>query len=602
MPNLPDLSRYDEVDIDTETTGLSSRDRAAGLSVWLPDQTGYYVRWGHEAGGNNCTRAEYQDWARRELTNKTVGLFNAGFDLRMLAYDDIWLFSNVGDANRLHDAGVMAPLYNELEPNFRLNTLGTKYCGAPKLEDSRLDDWCASAFGGKPTHRAQVKNYWRAPGDLVEKYAITDAKNTHLLRKFYQPLISSLGLDTIYDVERQIIPMLLKMHMTGVRVDVDKAQTLKTELEENWAAKQEEWGQLTGQHKFIDSAKRFLPFFEARGLPITYTDKGNPSFAKEVLAKYPPEEPLVELITALRMLKHYSGTFINNYILQNVDLFGLIHGEFHSVRNDRYGSVSGRFSSGGELNLQNVPKRDPIWGPLIRGLYIPLPGYYWVKIDLSQIEYRFFAHYAGDRLINLYLDDPNIDFHQAMADLTGHPRAHAKNMNFAALFGAGIERLAIMLGSDLEEAKRVRDEYHDRAPEAKDLSLKASRVAKRRGYITTWGGRRHRFPDGKNAYGQSYKALNRLCQGSAADLLKYAMRAVDQIIDWEHVICHLTVHDELDFSVALGKIGDEMIREVHRTMEDVNSLGCEKKMMVPVKADAESGPDWGHVSSLFEDK
>jgi DNA polymerase-1 len=600
--NLPDLARYDEIDIDTETTGLTSRDRAVGLSVYLPDDKGYYIRWGHEAGGNNCTRAEFKDWANRELTGKLTGVFNAPFDLRMLAYEDVWLFSNVDDAKRLHDPGVQAVMNNELEPSFKLDALATKHCGKPKLKDSVVDEWCANAFGGKATSKAQIGNYWRAPGDVVEEYAIRDTECTRALRLHFTPIVTSLGLDPIYDVERQIIPMLLKMHMTGVRVDVDRAIELKDDLVTRWQEAQVRWCGLTGQNAFIDSAKRFLPFFEELGLPITHTEKGNPSFSKEVLADYPPDEPLVRLITTLRQLKHYSGTFIDNYILKTVDQFNIIHGEFHSVRNDRYGAVSGRFSSGGELNLQNIPKRDLFWGPLIRGLFIPLLGYRWGKIDYSQIEYRFFAHYAGDRLINMYRDNPLIDFHQAMADMTGHPRAHAKNMNFAALFGAGIKRLAIMLGAPLSEAKRILEEYHELAPEVRDMAHEASRVAKRRGYITTWGGRRHRFPDGRNRYGQSRKALNRLCQGSAADLMKYAMRAIDQVIDWEHVICHLTVHDELDFSVSPCRTGKKMFRDVKDVMEDVNGLGCAREMLVPVIADAEMGPDWGHVSGTeFEE-
>lgn len=595
--SLPDLARYDTVTVDTETTGTSAKDRAVGMSIWLPDETGHYIRWGHEDGGNNCSRSEYVAWAQRELAGKELVFFNAPFDTRMMAYDNVMPICDVADADRLHDAGIQAPLYNELEYSFKLDRLAEKHIGERKLDDTELNEWCASHFGGKASHRQQIGNYWRAPGGMVEPYAIHDARITRRLFEFYRPKITDQSLDVIYDVERHILPMLLKMHLTGVRVDVDRARTLKQELIDKWQGLEEKWCRQSGEEKFIDSGKRFAPVFERLKLPVQKTPKGNPTFAKEVLATY--DHPIAQLIRDLRKLKHYSGTFIENYILQNVDLHWLVHGEFHSVRNDRYGTVSGRFSSGGELNLQNIPKRDKFWGPLIRGLYVPLPGYRWGKIDYSQIEYRFFAHYCGGRMVQMYVDDPYIDFHQKMAELTGHERSHAKNINFAALYGAGIGQIAIMMGCDLETAREVYDEYHLRVPEVQDLTDKVVRTAAKRGHIHSWGGRRHRFPKkSRDHHAEARKALNRLCQGSAADLIKYAMRGVDQVIDWEHVICHLTVHDELDFSVSPCSTGQKMFREVKEVMEDADSMGGPQRMTVPVIADAEIGDDWGHVEAF----
>ena len=606
MNALSDLSRYDAYAGDTETTGVKYTDRAVGISVHLPDGDTHYIRWGHEAGGNNCTRREAVAWARRELINKESRWFNAPFDLRMLSYDDIWLFRDCSDTANLHDSGIMAPLHNELEDNFKLGTLGEKYLGMPKQDSRALDAWCAEQFGGKPTHKAQIENYWRAPGDMVEPYACEDATITWNLHDHYRPLITAEGLDGLYDLERSLIPMLLKMHHRGVRVDVTAAEELQEDILQQIAEAEHEWLTVhaigSGDDRFIDSWQRIMPVFERYGLPIhrlAPTERmklaglsGNPTFAKDVLAQY--DHPVAEVIRNMRRLNHYSGTFLRNYIIGNADDNGFVHGEFHSVRNDRYGTVSGRFSSGGELNLQNVPSRDPVWAPLIRGLFIPMEGMRWAKIDYSQIEYRFFAHYCGGRLEKMYVDNPETDFHQMMADLTGHKRSDAKHMNFAALYGAGVKKLSVMMGCDLDRAKEVLIGYHELAPEVKGLSHKAQNRASSRGFIKSWGGRHHRFPKTNNRYAQVYKALNRLCQGSAADLIKYAMREIDSVIDWEHVVCHLTVHDELDFSVSPCAKGMKMIRQVRETMEDVNNMGAPLSINVPILADAEIGEDWGH--------
>jgi len=383
---FPDLSRYDAYAADTETTGVSAKDRAVGISLHLPDGEEHYIRWGHEAGGNNCTRREAVEWAKAELPGKMSIWFNAFFDLRMLSYDDIWPFTDTADSDFLHDAGIAAPLHNELEESFKLDALGEKYIGEKKVDDRALNEWCADQFGGRPTTASQIKNYWRAPGDMVEPYAKGDARITWNLHHHYQPLLASESLTDLYDLERSLVPMLLKMHHYGVRVDIPKAEALQEEIKGRYGKLEYEWLTVhdvgSGEDRFIDSGQRLEPVFQRYGLPIYRnepTEKmklagliGNPTFDKDTLARY--DHPVAELVREMRRLKHYSGTFLQNYILENADENSLIHGEFHSVRNDRYGTVSGRFSSGGELNLQNIPSRDEEWAPLIRGLFIPFEG------------------------------------------------------------------------------------------------------------------------------------------------------------------------------------------------------------------------------------
>jgi DNA polymerase-1 len=215
----------------------------------------------------------------------------------------------------------------------------------------------------------------------------------------------------------------------------------------------------------------------------------------------------------------------------------------------------------------------------------------WLKLDYSQIEYRFFAHYAGGNMRQAYLEDPDTDFHQFVMDTTGLERKPAKNLNFAKLFGAGAKKVAFMLGCTLEEANEFIATYDQKIPEAKKLITLAMNRASVRGYIRTWGGRTLRFQRRGQGYDKTFTALNKLLQGSAADLTKKAMVAVDQHIDWDDTRMHLTVHDELDFSVPKGSAGIRKAKELQEVMETF-------ELSVPIQAVPELGPDWGHTKEL----
>ena len=344
------------------------------------------------------------------------------------------------------------------------------------------------------------------------------------------------------------------------------------------------------------SGKDLQRLFDANGIPYPLTEKGNPSFAKETLETLSDSHVLPGLILGLRRLATLQGTFLDSYILkQAVD--GVIHCNFNSYLDDRAGTVSGRFSSD-HPNLQNIPARDEVWAPIIRGLFVPLPGRRMLKADYSQIEYRFFAHYAGGNLRAAYVDDPDIDFHAMVAELCDMLRKPAKNINFANLYGAGVGKIAIMLGLDVDEAQPIVDEYHRRVPEVASTNKQVVGIATKRGYIRSWGGRRHRFPRHlrqKNRKAQPWKALNRLCQGSAADLIKYAMLGVSEAIDWDGTVMHLTVHDELVLSTPEGEEGVRAAARIREVMEDTTSMHAPMgDVSVPVKVDLGTGPDWGH--------
>lgn len=600
MSSFPDLSRYDVIGLDSETTGLSDRDKPVGISLSpLGGDEDHYLAWGHPEG-NNCSLDDVRDGFDRLKKNNpkvTFALHNAGYDMRMCRYVGIDL-SDV----RTEDTGTLAALYNNLEPSLSLESLSQKYLGRTK-KDEELNAWCAAAFGGKPTRDAQAKNYHRAPGHIVAPYAKGDSRDTVDLWAKVYPLVVAEGLQRLFDIECQLHPILLKMHMVGVRVAREKAQGIRDEFLREYERVLDDWTAVTGGANF--NGPQLPALLHKLGHEVWRTDtkskktgEFNLSAPKELLEKLASQGVReARMALDLRRLKHYAGTFIDNYILSNVRSGDIVHGEFHPVRNERYGTVSGRFSSGGSLNLQNIPARDDVYAPMIRGLYVPYyDGQEWVKFDYSQIEYRFLAHYAGGGIMDAYRRDPSQDFHQMVADLTGLARSPAKTLNFALVYGQGDKATAAQLRITLEQAQAFIREYNARAPEIRELYDEAMRLAGSRGYIDTWGGRRSRFaphPRYRGQYDRTNKALNALLQGSAADLIKVAMIRVANLIDWEDCILHLTVHDELDFSMTPGEVGDRYRRQIKQAMEDV-------ELRVPVLADCEVGPDWGHVDEWVD--
>lgn len=285
-------------------------------------------------------------------------------------------------------------------------------------------------------------------------------------------------------------------------------------------------------------------------------------------------------------------------------------------------------NSSSNPNLQQVPAKGEAT-ELIRQIFVPEPGETWYSIDYSQIEYRVFAHYSGDvELIKAY-QDIETDFHSQVGKMLGDTldRKIVKSCNFLALYGGGPVKLAHGLRTYMSETDadsliqqlgdvrdpvkfqwrmnyekkkiplfepdlydlvgyRVLEVYNEKFPSAKALAEKCSNVAKQRGHIFTLLNRRRRFGKGDS----THKALNALCQGSAADIMKKAMVDV-----WKSGVCVvlgaplLTVHDELNFSVPDSKLGLEAINETRRLMENA------VRLKVPTSCDFEFGPDWGHV-------
>jgi DNA polymerase I-like protein with 3'-5' exonuclease and polymerase domains len=393
------------------------------------------------------------------------------------------------------------------------------------------------------------------------------------------------------------------MRFLGVRVDVEQAQKLKEELH----TEEKECLQIVKKETGVDTqiwaARSIAQVFQKLNLPYDSTEKTNsPSFTKNFLQNHP--HPLVKRIARAREINKAHTTFIDTILKHSYK--GRIHAEINQLRGDNGGTVTGRFSYSNP-NLQQIPARNKELGPRIRSLFIPEEGHTWGCFDYSQQEPRLVVHYAT--LQNLYGVDEvlesykggNADFHTIVADMAEIPRSQAKTINLGLFYGMGKNKLQAELGISKEKSEDLFRQYHNKVPFVKQLMDNVMQRAQSSGKIRTLLGRLCRFhlwepnqfgihkalphdtalmehgPGIKRAY--TYKALNRLIQGSAADMTKKAMIDLHK----EGIIPHIQVHDELDISVNNNA---DRIKEI---MEDAVSLE------VPNKVDYESGPNWGII-------
>ena len=451
---------------------------------------------------------------------------------------------------------------------------------------------------------------YRLPAKYVGPYGEQDAALTLKLWGVFKELIKVENVSKIYDLETSLIPILLDMRYKGVPVDLDVAETVGKKL------KKEEDQILTSVYKEFGvkpdlwAAQSVATVFDRAGLSYPRTPKTNaPSFSGDWLEAH--DHKLANNIVRARKLNKARTTFIDKMILEHL-VDGRIHGELHPLRSDDGGTVTGRFSCS-KPNLQQVPARDPIIGPLIRSLFIPEKGHHWGCFDYSQQEPRLTVHYSvlthqeGAEEAALEYCDEDADFHQIVADMANISRKEAKIINLGLSYGMGKDKLTKQLGISAEEAELLFDQYHKRVPFVRGLRDSASRMGANRGYVTTLLGRKCRFnlyepfdrreipypiEKAMDMYGgrlkraYTYKAMNRLIQGSAADMTKKAMLNLHN----EGIIAHTQVHDELNISIKDKKECEKVIEIMRDCVE----------LKVPNKVDAEIGKSWGDITDYVE--
>jgi DNA polymerase I-like protein with 3'-5' exonuclease and polymerase domains len=624
----PDLRQYEEIAIDLETrdpdlkklgTGsIVGNGEVVGIAVAVEGYKGYFPIAHGE--GPNMERSKTLIWFKDICESKATKIFHNAM------YDVCWIHSLGIHINGLIvDTMIASSLIDENRFSYTLNTMSWAYLNKGKNESKLIE--AAKERGLDPK-----ADMWKLPAHEVGAYAEQDAELTLELWQKLKKIIIEDDLQDIFNLETDLFPCLVDMRFLGVRVDVTKANQLKTAL----AVKEKNLLQQikieSGVEPQIWAAASIAEVFDKLNLPYSRTEKtDSPSFTKNFISNH--SHPVVRMIAEARKINKVSTTFIDTILKHEHK--GRIHADINQIRSDDGGTVTGRFSYANP-NLQQIPARDPDTGPLIRSLFLPEEGMTWGCFDYSQQEPRLVAHYAlkfqlpsVNDIADSYENDPSTDFHRIVADMANIPRSQAKTINLGLFYGMGKGKLMNELDLTKDKAEELFSKYHSKAPFVKQLMNKVMNAAQSKGQIKTLLGRRCRFPKyepilrgsdwGKYVPAQdeermkelqemgpflldeegnttkeknywhnnptrrafTYKALNKLIQGSAADMTKKAMVELYK----EGITAHIQIHDELDFSV-MNELEAAKIKDIMENAVDLE---------VPNKVDYESGPNWGEI-------
>jgi DNA polymerase I-like protein with 3'-5' exonuclease and polymerase domains len=602
--------------------------------------TGISLAWGGEKSiyiplrhpdTENFDHQQVGAWLRELFSNPSTSwiLHNAGYDIS-------WIRAEWGILPPAHieDTGALAALVDENRTSYKLDDLA-KWRGIQGKDEAILNE-AAITYGFKDNVK---ENLWKLPAKFVGPYAEQDAVATLKLAHSLREEIEKQDLGDAAKIEMGLIPLIHEMSWRGVRVDTDRATQALKKFTDLRNKEIKELSNLLGFSvgmEEINSARQIEKWFDNLKIPYMRTEKSKQGkFDSEFLEKNPHWLP--QKIYRIRQLESGSSKFLQGFILDFAHR-GRLHSSINQFRNEGGGTRSHRLSYNSPP-LQQMPSRDKSelkqdFVTEIRGCFIPEEGEVWGSHDLSQQEFRIMVHYAelmqlrkADMAGNKYREDPNTDFHDVVASLTGLYRKRAKDVNFAKAFGAGVAKFALMANLTESEARDIMAQYDEQMPFIKEASERCKGVAERKGFIRLLDGARCHFDQWEAAYRnweqeQSYtgglgtfptsleeakrriedpthpwknrlvrafthKAFNRLIQGGAARQVKKAM-----LDCWKNgLVPLLQIHDELCFSHSEEKQGGT----VNRIMRDAI------KLTVPMRCDSEYGTSWG-TARLVEDK
>ena len=601
--SFPNLSNAKEIAIDLETCDPNMESMGpgwprgdgfvVGYAIAVDGWSGYFPI--AHAGGGNLDKRLVHRWLTDVLkTPADKIMHNAAYDLG-------WLRASGFTVNgRIIDTMLAAPILDENRFSFSLNSLGFDYLKEIKSEQGLKQ--AAADFGVHPK-----KELWKLPAMYVGNYAEQDATLTLKLWQYFKVKLRQENVESIFDLETRLFPVLLGITERGIRFDRQRCEQTIDQLVKREKQLLQELKSATGKPVDIWAAASIAAAFDVIGVPYPRTEAGAPSFTKTFLEECP--HAIGKTIIEARETNKTHSTFLRPY-LEFSAKDGRIHPHINQMRSDDGGTVTGRLSMANP-NLQQVPARHEIIGPMVRGLFLPEEGELWASNDFSSQEPRLLVHYASllqlpgaDEMVEAYRSNPDTDFHQMVADMAKIKRKQAKTIGLGLMYGMGKGKLANQLDLSVEEASSLIDQFHKNVPFLKGTVNAVMRQIEKpvtNGAIRTLLGRKCRFPLwepttwGVNKalpyeqalveYGSqikragTYKGLNRLIQGSAADQTKAAMIALHE--SGENLL--LQVHDEVVLSVkdkAQAQRAAEIM--VHAT-----------ELVIPTRVDVEVGENWG---------
>jgi len=604
--SFPNLSEAKEIAIDLETCDPNMESLGPG---W-PRNDGYIVGYAiaidgwagyfpvAHAGGGNLDKRIVERWIRDVLATPADKIMhNAAYDLG-------WLRATGFEVNgTIYDTMLAAPVLDENRFAYSLNSLGFDYLKEIKSEQGLKES--ASDFGVHPK-----KELWKLPAMHVGDYAEQDAALTLKLWHHFKALMRNDEVESVFRMETDVLPVLVNITLQGINFNRAKCEQKMAEMRAKETEILKYLKSQAGMQVDIWAAQSIAAAFDRLGIQYPKTAAGAPSFTKSFLDTH--EHPMSKMILEARELNKTHGTFLEPYLKHSAK-DGRVHTHFNQMRNEEGGTVTGRLSASNP-NLQQVPARHEIIGPMVRGLFLPEDGDIWAANDFSSQEPRLLVHYAtllglpgAEKMAQAYRDNPDTDFHQMVADMAGIQRKAAKTIGLGLMYGMGKAKLATQLDLPLDEASELIATFHSKVPFLKgtvDAVMKRIEHPASGGSIRTLLGRKCRFPLweptewGVNKalpreqavieYGSrikragTYKGLNRLIQGSAADQTKAGMVALHKA----GFKLLLQVHDEVALSV----------RNIDEARAAAEIMAKAVTLEVPSRVDVETGLSWGEAS------
>jgi len=572
------------VALDTETDSLDAMQaRIIGLSFAATPGEAAYVPVGHNYADAPTqlpldeVLAVLKPWLEDENAKKLGQhvkydahvFLNHGITVRGYQHDTL-LESYVLEAHRPHS----------------LESLGSRHLGRQGLS---YEDVCGKGANQIPFAQVSI--------DRATEYSGEDSEMALQVHQTLYPRIAKNdGLRFVYEqIEMPVSHVIQRIERNGVLIDSALLAQQSRELAERMIALEREAHDLAGGPFNLGSPKQICEvLFTRQGLPvIKKTATGAPSTDEEVLEKLAEDYPLPRKILEHRSLSKLKGTYTDKLPLMVNPATGRVHTTYAQAV-----AVTGRLSSN-EPNLQNIPIRTAE-GRRVREAFIAPPGHVIVSADYSQIELRIMAHISGDPGLTRAFSE-GMDVHRATAAevfavepdaVSSEQRRYAKTINFGLIYGMGAFGLAQSLGIERSAASAYIERYFQRFAGVKRYMDETRAQAAERGYVETLFGRRIELPEIRGANGPrrsaaERQAINAPMQGTAADLVKLAMIAVQKALDDEGMATKMVmqVHDELVFEVPEGEL--PWVRErIPQLMSGVAQLS------VPLLAEVGVGPNW----------
>ncbi len=657
-PELPSLEGAEIIGVDIETydpflkelgTGVRRNGYTVGISVagkFDNEYKSWYIPFRHEEGPN-IEPEKVIEWANTELGRKDQQkIFSNGlYDLDYLKQEGIHV------KGRLNDVQIAEPLINENQRKFGLETLSNKYLGTGKYE-TELNTYCKEIFGEKVNPKSMI---WKMPSNIVRRYAEVDAIEPLQIFEKQLKEIKEQKIEDIFELETDLMPILLKMKRNGIRVDMKRARIIDSEYQQMIRDNKERLRELAGYDVNYNASASIALFCDRNGIKYPLTAKTKkPSFTKPWMQRR--EEEFFELILELKQNSKISDDFVEGVILKYATN-ERVHCQLNQLKSDNYGTVSGRFSSS-LPNLQQLPSPEKALGPLVRSLFLPEEDEEWVCFDYSQIEPRLTLHYArgksAEKARLFFKDNPTTDAYKPMLDAIydsikdlipigsiniqtekfikenlnsdlnevqirekvrhNLARKLLKIIYLGLCYGQGETNLIKKLGLTYKEGKSIISSFHQFVPYVRALSKDVKEIAEARGYVKTILGRRRRFNtfEPRGNFGENrlpdlpydeavkeygHNIVRAFCYKSLNSLIQGG--SADQI---KKAMVEVSKSGVLDYCRMLLTVHDELDFSVPK-----NLIGeeCKKEikhimetcveLRVPVVVDMECGNNWGYL-------